>query len=67
MYTVWCDYGMEGWSPKDFDTFPEAVEFLLNGGYCCSAYRITKEVHIEAVETDCGPAEDGESKGDSDE
>ena len=50
MYSVWCDYGIEGWRPHDFGSFTEAIEFLLRGGYGCQTYRITRDVELSEVQ-----------------
>lgn len=30
-YTIWTDYGCEGWSPEDFSTKEEVIDRLMKG------------------------------------
>jgi len=45
MYTVWIDYGMEGWKPKDFETVGELIDFITNGE-TYNRFRITREMKL---------------------
>jgi len=46
-YTVWTDYGMEGWKPEDFPTFDEALLYAKQGLY--GEWVIQKEVVLGEV------------------
>lgn len=46
-YTVWVDYGSEGWNPTDFDSLQTALEWDRSG---CSRYVITKPVQYRVQE-----------------
>lgn len=46
-YTVWIDYGYEGWKPTDFDTLQAALEWDRNG---CSRFVISKPVRYMVQE-----------------
>jgi hypothetical protein len=51
-YTVWVDYGSEGWKPSDdLDTLEDCFEWLraYNSG---NHYRITKSVAVEFIESE---------------
>ena len=45
-YTVWVDYGLEGWHPNEYETLEECLSHQ-NYGY---ATRITKDVKFEITE-----------------
>jgi len=48
-YTVWINYGMEGWQPNDFETADEALKFI-QGGNIYGAFRITGEVILKLLD-----------------
>lgn len=45
IYTVWVNYGLEGWKPNDFETEAEAIEYVISG-QACSEMRITNQLSI---------------------
>ena len=45
-YTVWVDYGYEGWAPTSFDTLSEAIAFETYS----SRKTITRPVQYEVKE-----------------
>ena len=61
-YTVWVDYGYEGWRFKDFRTIKEALSFDESYG---STKHISKPVkyHIEEIieEIDDEPSDDNDA------
>jgi len=44
-YTIWINYGMEGWQPEKHMDMGEVVEFIKSGGIY-GEIRITTEVHL---------------------
>lgn len=42
-YIVWINHGYGGWSPEEFQTLKEAVEFATKNNYS-SEFKVTKEV-----------------------
>lgn len=48
-YTMWLDYGLEGWHPHDFDTLLECFDLLRSYGHS-GDYRITRHVDVEITE-----------------
>jgi len=52
IYTVWVDYGLEGWQPNDFETEEQCIEFILSGQPFVSKLRITEQKTITIVERD---------------
>ena len=50
-YIVWKNYGHDGWSPYEFKTLKECVDYILKENYG-SEWKITKEIvlEIKAVE-----------------
>ncbi|MBU8834141.1 hypothetical protein [Mycolicibacterium goodii] len=48
-YTVWLDYGSEGWHPHECDTLAECFDQMRSFGHS-GDYRITRDVHIEIRE-----------------
>ena len=56
-YTLWIDYGYEGWRPTDFQTLVEA----LQAERFCSRWVITKTVRYEVI--DNSPQSEGIPNG----
>jgi hypothetical protein len=46
IYTIWVDYGLEGWRPNDFDDEEEAIEFVMAGDFY-GQIRITEQKSIK--------------------
>ena len=49
IYTVWVDYGSEGWQPTDFETKKECIDFVMNGETGGGRARITEQKTISIV------------------
>jgi hypothetical protein len=49
IYTVWVDYGSEGWTPNDFETEKECIDFIMDGTNAGSRLRITEQRTINMV------------------
>ncbi len=47
-YTLWLDYGCEGWKPYEYETFKECFLADKYG----NDFRITKDVVIQVIEKD---------------
>jgi hypothetical protein len=47
-YTVWVDYGCEGWKPKECATWDEAFDMVM-GGSLGGPCRITREAWFVPV------------------
>lgn len=45
MYTVWEDYGLDGWKPKDFETVKGMIEYINTGVH--TSIRITSELYLD--------------------
>ena len=45
-YTVWLYYWFEGWSPHDFKTKEEALDFIRRNEVWSRGMRITKELSL---------------------
>lgn len=43
-YTLWIDYGLEGWAPYDFDSIAGCLDRL--GHFSTEGYRITRNVTL---------------------
>lgn len=57
-YTLWIDYGSEGWHPFDYDSIADCLECLTYSSG--QGYRITREVVLvehEPVPAAPAPAE----------
>ena len=51
MYIVWINFGYEGWSPAEFETLKEAVEYGTKNNYG-SDFKITKKVEYSIKEVE---------------
>jgi hypothetical protein len=49
-YTVWIDYGTEGWSPRDCATVTECLDAIAQYGIGLG-YRITRPVTLIDFDT----------------
>jgi len=49
IYTVWVDYGSEGWQPNDFETEQECFDYILSGDSVGSKMRITEQREIALI------------------
>ena len=43
-YTLWIDYGSEGWHPFDYDSIADCLECLTYSSG--QGYRITRDVEL---------------------
>lgn len=50
-YTVWFDYGSEGWHPVDCNTLDELLAEIAGRGYTAD-YRVTRPVKVSLVVTE---------------
>ena len=51
VYTIWLDYGTEGWHPNDFGSLAECFDHMRS--YCHGGeFRITRDVPFEIREID---------------
>jgi len=48
-FTVWIDYGLDGWKPFDCDTVDECLDTIAGYGIG-GDYRITRPVHLTTKE-----------------
>lgn len=48
-FTVWIDYGLDGWKPFDCDTVAECLDTIAGYGIG-GGYRITRPVHLTTTE-----------------
>jgi len=46
VYTVWVDYGSEGWRPNDFETEQECIQYIIDGKVIGSKIRVTEQRKI---------------------
>ena len=45
-WTVWTDYGTEGWRPTEFESSADTIEFIVRGAYGGYPIRVTREVGV---------------------
>lgn len=48
-FTVWVDYGLEGWHPVDCNTIAECLDVIAQYGIS-EGYRITRPVQLVEAE-----------------
>ena len=50
-YTVWCNYGHEGWAPSDFSSLQQVKEYI-EAGSISTEWRLTKDLEVKIVDPD---------------